>query len=82
MVERILGEHYIYHTKFAEYDGFRPPLHDPAIVIGRWLYNDNRYWFNQEQINLYRSLYPNNSIHFPCSCALEASEEYHKAWGN
>jgi hypothetical protein len=37
MDERILGLHWKYHTQFCPYDGWRPPLHDPAVVIGYWL---------------------------------------------
>ena len=31
MTERILGMHFRYHTRICIYDGWRPPLHDPAM---------------------------------------------------
>ena len=34
MTERIAGMHFLYHTRFCIYDGWRPPLHDPAMVLG------------------------------------------------
>lgn len=32
MTERMLGMHWKYHMSFCAYDGWRPPLHDPALV--------------------------------------------------
>jgi hypothetical protein len=37
MTERIIGMHFIYHTRMCYYDGWRPPVHDPSLNIGRWL---------------------------------------------
>lgn len=45
MTEKVLGMHFIYHTKFCEYDGWRPPKHEPILVIGLWL-NNREYPLN------------------------------------
>ncbi|MGV9012559.1 MAG: hypothetical protein ACOH13_08200 [Flavobacteriales bacterium] len=37
MTERMLGMHFKYHLSFCEYDGWRPPLHEPSIVVAVWL---------------------------------------------
>lgn len=37
MTERMLGMSWRYHLKFCAYDGWRPPLHDPALVSALWL---------------------------------------------
>lgn len=37
MTELMLGMHFKYHISFCGYDGWRPPLHDPSIVVAAWL---------------------------------------------
>lgn len=37
MTELMLGMHVKYHISFCAYDGWRPPLHDPSIVVAAWL---------------------------------------------
>lgn len=37
MTERMLGVSWKYHLSFCAYDGWRPPLHDPALVSALWL---------------------------------------------
>lgn len=37
MTELMLGMHIKYHISFCAYDGWRPPLHDPSIVVAAWL---------------------------------------------
>ncbi len=37
MTERMLGMHWKYHMSFCAYDGWRPPLHDPALVVAAWM---------------------------------------------
>jgi len=37
MTERMLGMHFKYHTSLCLFDGWRPPLHDPFIVVASWL---------------------------------------------
>ncbi len=42
--ERILGLHWKYHTSMElVYDGWRPPMHDPMLVIALWLHPDVLY---------------------------------------
>jgi hypothetical protein len=79
MTERILGMHFIYHTKFCEYDGWRPPKHAPEAVIGLWFNGgqDPLSGINlEDRINLYKEIYPNKKIKFNCSCAWESKNEY------
>lgn len=79
MVERMLGAKLIYHTRFCEYDGWRPPLHDPALNIGRWLYgNANPLQVDlEERLVLYQRFFPERAAKQPCSCAVEYNEVYH-----
>lgn len=80
LTEKILGMHFIYHTKFCEFDGWRPPKHDPFLVIGMWLNGNIDPLKNmklEDRINLYRKFYPNNPIKFDCSCAWTYSDSYH-----
>lgn len=37
ITERMLGMHFKYHTELCLYDGWRPPLHDPLLVMASWL---------------------------------------------
>ena len=71
MTEKILGMHFIYHTRFCEYDGWRPPIHEPALIVGMWLNNnyDPLYVSLEKRIKLYKKFYPSNKIKFECSCA-------------
>lgn len=77
--ERILGAHFKYHTRICEYDGWRPPLHDPAFVIGLWStwHNDPLDLPLKERLNLYKKFYPYNKTKLECSCAIDYSNHYH-----
>lgn len=37
MTERMLGMHFKYHMSLCFFDGWRPPLHDPLLVVATWL---------------------------------------------
>ncbi|MBS1946101.1 MAG: hypothetical protein JST98_13105 [Bacteroidetes bacterium] len=37
MTELMLGMHVKYHISLCVLDGWRPPLHDPSIVVAAWL---------------------------------------------
>ena len=79
LTERILGMHFIYHTKFCEYDGWRPPKHDPILVIGMWL-NHGKDPLDidlKDRLALYKKFYPENQVKFDCSCAVQYSWVYH-----
>ncbi len=77
--EKILGMHFIYHTKFCEFDGWRPPIHEPILVLGMWM-NGGADPLNislEERIELYKTHYPENKIKFDCSCAHMYASTYH-----
>jgi hypothetical protein len=77
--EKILGMHFIYHTKFCEFDGWRPPIHEPILVLGMWMNGgvDPLNLSLEERVELYKTHYPENKIKFDCSCARAYSEVYH-----
>jgi len=79
MTEKILGMHFIYHTRFCEFDGWRPPKHDPILVIGMWTNGriDPLHVSLEERVALYKKFFPENKIKFECSCASAYSESYH-----
>lgn len=84
MTEKILGMHFIYHTRFCEFDGWRPPKHEPIIVIGMWLNNriDPLKVDLETRLKLYKKFFPNNKFKFNCSCGIEYNQDYHndKLW--
>jgi hypothetical protein len=75
MTERIAGMHFLYHTQFCIYDGWRPPLHDPAMVLGMCLngWRDPLWGMElEERVALYHKMYPDKSITAPCACSFES----------
>ncbi|MGB1031852.1 MAG: hypothetical protein ACPGWM_04520, partial [Flavobacteriales bacterium] len=59
--ERIIGMHFIYHTKICEFDGWRPPLHDPLLNVGLLLnsFEDPLDHMSlEDRINLYEMSFP------------------------
>jgi hypothetical protein len=86
MTEKILGMYFKYHTQICEFDGWRPPLHDPALVIGQWFNGrldpmslDNKTRFDlRQRILLYKKFFPDKKVKYECSCAIEYSSAYHK----
>jgi hypothetical protein len=84
MTEKILGMHFIYHTRFCEYDGWRPPKHEPIMVIGMWLNHriDPLNVDLETRLKLYKKFFPENKYKFACSCGIEYSQDYHndKLW--
>jgi hypothetical protein len=79
MTEKIIGMHFIYHTQFCEYDGWRPPKHEPILVIGIWLNNrEDPIKLNlNHRLKLYKHYFPENIYKFDCSCAKTYSSNYH-----
>ena len=79
--ERILGMHFIYHTRFCEYDGWRPPKHDPFLNIGMWI-NARKDPLKgmklTRRLELYKKFFSTRKYKFNCSCALEESNAYQK----
>jgi len=79
MTEKILGMHFIYHTRFCYYDGWRPPKHEPILVIGMWL-NGRTDPLNVDlktRLELYKKFFPENKYKFNCSCAFSDRKYYH-----
>lgn len=74
LTELILGAHWKYHTQLCLYDGWRPPFHDPVLVIARYFF-PIPYYFEQgkKQLggqSLYETIYPKNDTKFDCKCAI------------
>ena len=84
MTEKILGMHFIYHTRYCEFDGWRPPKHEPILVIGMWLNGrqDPLHVSLEKRLELYKKFFPEKPYKFDCSCGIEHSEDYHhdKLW--
>lgn len=84
ITEKIVGMHFIYHTRYCEFDGWRPPKHEPVIVIGMWLNNriDPLNVDLETRLELYKKFFPNNEYKFKCSCGIQHKQDYHndKLW--
>lgn len=75
MTERIAGMHFLYHTSFCIYDGWRPPLHAPAMVLGMRLNGGRDPLCGMElkdRVVLYHSMYPDRSVKAHCACSKES----------
>ena len=79
MTEKILGMHFIYHTRYYEFDGWRPPKHEPIMVIGMWFNHrlDPLKVDLKTRLELYRKFFPDNKYKFDCSCGIEYRQDYH-----
>ena len=74
--ERFAGTHFRYHTRPDYYDGWRPPLHDPFLVISRWIYPGvDKSPFEKprldlfSRIELYKKMFPDQPVFPDCFCA-------------
>ncbi len=73
LLELSLGAHWKYHTRICLYDGWRPPYHDPILVISR---NISMIFSDSYEISsgfrkgkeMYKYAFPNNLIEFDCRC--------------
>ena len=75
MTERIAGMHFLYHTRICIYDGWRPPLHDPAMVLGKCLnlgFDPLCGMELEERVALYHSMYPDRPVTAKCACCRES----------
>lgn len=75
MTERIAGMHFKYHTSFCIYDGWRPPLHDPAMVLGMRLNGGRDPLCGmplKDRVSLYHSMYPDRPVKAHCACCKES----------
>jgi len=81
--ERILGLHWKYHTRLSYiYDGWRPPLHDPFLIVGLWV-NPHRYFygfprnslwptyndFRRDAMKYYHRMFPQRPLKVLCPCS-------------
>ena len=75
MTERILGMHFRYHTRICPYDGWRPPLHDPAMVLGMRLTGDKdplEGMTLESRLVLYHTVYPSHPVKEDCACSIDS----------
>lgn len=82
-VERIVGLHFIYHTRLGVYDGWRPPLLDLVIALGTTFFGDPIDNIRRPilsnlagRIKIYKTLYPNKPIVQSCKCSQATPENY------
>lgn len=80
MTEKILGMHFIYHTRTTIYDGWRPPIHEPILILGMWLNGgiDPLQVSLETRLKLYKQEFPGRPVKHDCSCAIEERSTYHK----
>lgn len=69
--EQFLGIGIKYHTQLEfVYDGWRPPIHDPFLNIGLWLYSDTHYPCKElDRKKYYRLVFPEKSLRMNCPCS-------------
>jgi len=77
--ERIVGMHLKFHTRYHEYDGWRPPLHDPFLIFALWIndyFDPLANYSYDDRIKLYETLFPKKNLQANCSCAFSNSKFY------
>lgn len=86
--ELALGAHIKYHLSFSPYDGWRPPLHDPFLVIADWFGLSSESVFpnvtediTAQRIELYRMVFQQIPT-ADCTCAWQYSQDYHNFFRN
>ena len=82
-VERITGMHFIYHTRYCIFDGWRPPRLDPLLTVALAAnhYEDPLRELGvtlEERLQLYRKRYPDRPYKFKCPCAIHYGDMYHE----
>jgi hypothetical protein len=78
MLEKAIGWALVYHTETCIYDGWRPPMHDPFLVVSNWLLTTGEPLDSDfdMKVKLYKALYPDVPIKKKCSCGIEESNTY------
>lgn len=79
MTEHIVGMHFKYYTKTCVYDGWRPPVHEPLLVMGLWMNNMKdplQVSSLRERVELYIKLYPDKPYKMKCYCNTEGWPTY------
>jgi hypothetical protein len=84
MLEKAIGWALVYHTEICIYDGWRPPMHDPFLVVSDWIWRQGQPITANfdEKIKLYKKFYPNINYKKSCSCAIEESRKYFQDMDN
>ena len=76
--ERVLGLYWKYHTNLEYiYDGWRPPLHDPFLVLAWYVFSSelrpgkSHMWpdCNEEGVRYYHRKFPGKPLKVWCPCA-------------
>lgn len=74
LTELILGAHWKYHTELCLFDGWRPPFHDPVLVVANKILFPFSHFYQGTNLpnanRLYKVIYPNKPTIFDCKCAL------------
>lgn len=74
LTELALGAHWKYHTELCCYDGWRPPFHDPVLVISNKILFPFNHFARDTKLyqarDLYQRLYPDKPRYFNCRCAI------------
>ena len=78
MLEKAIGFALVYHTEICIYDGWRPPMHEPFLVVAQYFVDSGGSLGEslEAKIQLYKQLYPNVPVQKKCSCAVEESNRY------
>lgn len=74
LIELMLGAHWKYHTEFCSYDGWRPPFHDPVLVISNKVLFPFKHFAEDTRLHytkLYPVIFPQNPTVFNCRCATK-----------
>jgi hypothetical protein len=77
MTEHIVGMHFKYYTKTCVWDGWRPPVHEPLLVMGLWMNNmsDPLQLSLRERVELYIKLFPDKPYKMRCSCGAVYTDD-------
>ena len=77
MTEHIVGMHFKYYTKTCVWDGWRPPVHEPLLVMGLWMNNmkDPLQLSLRERVELYIKLFPDKPYKMKCSCGAVYTDD-------
>lgn len=68
--EKIVGMHFKYHTRMCLYDGWRPPMHEPMLVIFNRVFGDPLKKLSlYERIKFYKKEFPTQPIRVECTCS-------------
>lgn len=79
MTEHIVGMHFKYYSEICLYDGWRPPIHEPLLVMGLWM-NGMEDPLSQlslkERLHLYKQVFPEKPYKMKCGCEYGDNQKY------